>query len=68
MVLLALIPLCLFVFYRLYCDEDHKGSWTLEHGSHENPAFNDSNENEIDISAGSYVDNSTQTIDTPIRI
>lgn len=68
LVLVALIPLCLGVFYRVYCSQRHKSKWTLEHGSHTNPAYNSSKDDKTDVPAHSFVNNSTQTTDTPIRI
>jgi len=68
LVLVALIPLCLGVFYRVYCNENRRSNWTLEHGSHTNPAYNKSKDDQTDVSVPSYVSHATQTTDTPIRI
>jgi hypothetical protein len=68
LVLVALIPLCIGVFYRVYCKNNRKSNWTLEHGSHTNPAYNKSKDDQTDIINPPYVSHSTQTTDTPIRI
>ncbi|CAF2345144.1 unnamed protein product [Rotaria sp. Silwood2] len=68
LVLVALIPLCLFVFYCLYCSQHRKSKWTLEHDGHTNPAYNSSKDDPNDTSVCSYVNKSTQTTDDPIRI
>ncbi|CAF4441774.1 unnamed protein product, partial [Adineta steineri] len=39
LILGALIPLCLGIFYRVYCTQRRKSNWTLEHGSHTNSAY-----------------------------
>jgi hypothetical protein len=59
LVLVALIPLCLGIFYRVYCNENRKSTWTLHH---------DSPNKSKDASIPSYAHHSTQTTDTPIRI
>jgi hypothetical protein len=68
LVLVALIPLCIAVFYRVYCRQNRTSNWTLEHGSHTNLAYNKSKDDKTDVSVPAYVSHSTQTIDTPIRI
>ncbi|CAF0817157.1 unnamed protein product [Rotaria sordida] len=68
LVLVALIPLCLLVFYVVYCSQHDKSKSTLKHGSHTNPAYNSSKDDPNDISVLSYVNKSTQTTDNPIRI
>ncbi|UJR28012.1 hypothetical protein I4U23_009271 [Adineta vaga] len=67
-VLVALIPLCLGVFYRIYCGQHRKSNWTLEHGAHTNPAYIKSKDELSNVSVHSHVNTSTQTTDTPIRI
>ncbi len=68
LVLVGLIPLCLGVFYRVYCTQRRKSNWNLEHGSHTNPAYDNSKENQTDVPVRSSVNHATQTTDTPIRI
>jgi hypothetical protein len=63
LVLVALIPLCLGIFYRVYCNGNRKSDWTLDHDSHKK-----SPDNQPDVSIPTYVNHSTQTTDTPIRI
>lgn len=67
-VLIAMIPLCLYVFCRVYCAQTRQSSWTLDHGAHNNPAFEYSKDDQSDISFHSYVNKSTQTADDPFRI
>ena len=68
LLLVALIPLCLCVFYRVCCTQRRKSTWTLKHGPHDNSAYEPSKDDQTDASTPSYVNNSTQTSDTPIRI
>ena len=68
LVLVALIPLCLGVFYRVYCSQRRKSSFTLEHGSHTNSGYNNSKDDQTDVPVHSHVNTSTQTTDTAIRI
>lgn len=63
LVLVALIPLCLGIFYLIYCNEDRKSDWSVEHDLEKN-AKTASNETSIPT----YVHHATQTTDTPIRI
>ncbi|CAF3403417.1 unnamed protein product [Rotaria sp. Silwood1] len=49
LILVTLISLCLFVFYRIYCSQHRKSKWTLDHGSHTNPAYKSSKDDPSDI-------------------
>ncbi|CAF0811669.1 unnamed protein product [Adineta steineri] len=54
LILVALIPLCLGIFYRVYCTQRRKSNWTLEHGSHTNSAYNPSKDDKTDLSIRSH--------------
>jgi hypothetical protein len=68
LVVVALISLCLGTIYRVCCAKRRKSKWTVEHGPHANPAYDHSKDDQKGASVGPYVNNSSQTLDAPIRI
>lgn len=58
LIIVALIPLCLGVFYHVYCNENRTAEYNLEHPECDR----------VSVSNPSYVSHATQTIDAPIRI
>ncbi|CAF1665228.1 unnamed protein product, partial [Adineta ricciae] len=67
-VLVALIPICIGVCYRVYCGQHRRSDWTLEHPAHMTSGSMKSKDELNNVSVHSHIDMSTQTTDTPIRI
>jgi len=58
LIIVILIPLCVVVFYHVYCNENRTAEYNLDH----------SDKDSARVSNPTFISHATQTVDAPIRI